>query len=132
MRYINWLIYVVIFSAIPIVANGAIDYWQDKSSNELFKGVRLIDFLICAFCLIGGALCERFNSKVKPSGATVGIGIILAILSLGIYYFVKFELFKDTSVSGRYPSDSAWVITIMIGYVFSIIYSLALMISNSE
>ena len=126
-KYGHWFLFVVIFSAAPILLNIFADYLKIKNGETVFNGVRLMDFLICGFCLIGGALCDRYNSKNTPSGVAVGVGVLLAVIAIGLYAVIRLTNGVETDSMGRYAKDDVLVNVIVSIYFMALFYSLVLM-----
>ena len=123
----HWILFVVFFSLLPVVVNLGWDYITTREASNFWRGVRLIDFLICGFCLIGGSLCDRYNSTSDPSGAAVGIGMILAAAAFGIYVYAKMTYAQPQTEAGVYVRETVFIAVIIGFYLLSIVYSMSLL-----
>lgn len=125
-KYSTWFIFVAIFSAFPILMNLLLDYLGTTSGIFKISGVRLMDFLVCGCCLIGGALCDRFNANLKPSALSIGIALLISFGAYGLYLFIKYSTALNNSL-GIYPNDDKIVTLIIISYIAALLLSVFLL-----
>jgi hypothetical protein len=125
-KYRIWFYLIVLFSALPVLINIGWDFIVLDPKKPFWVGLRLIDFLICGFCLIGGALCDRFNSDYQPSTDAVIGGFMAALAALGFYLAVKWNSSPLNAPHGVYARDNVLVTLIILFYLFSFIFSFTL------
>lgn len=121
-KYGHWFIFVAIFSAIPIFLNIFLDYVSDRNGFFEWRGVRLMDFLTCGFCLIGGAFCDRYNANKAPSGLACAASVAVCSVALALYIFVKYSYASQDALN-YYPHDNQLVLLIMGSYASSLLIS---------
>lgn len=117
-----WVLFVGIVSALPILLNLSLDYVGDMSGKFQWRGVRLMDFLTCGFCLIGGAFCDRFNADKTPSPFTFALGFIIGASALSLYFFIKYT-YAPADELNYFPNDDKLVMLVMGSYVSALILS---------
>lgn len=125
-KYGVWIIFVVILSAFPILFNITLDFLADRHGIFEWRGVRLMDFLTCGFCLIGGAFCDRFNANKMPSALAFGCSILVMVGAISLYVFVKYSYAAQDELN-FYPNDDALVILIMGSYFSALLISLIML-----
>lgn len=126
-KYRIWFYLIVILAALPVIINIAWDFIVKDPKEQFWIGIRLIDFLVCGFCLIGGALCDRFNSKFQPSKDAIVGAFLFCLAGLGFYATAKASSPQATAVVGVYARDGVLMTFILTFYAVSILFSMALM-----
>lgn len=126
-KYGAWLFFVLGFSLLPIVVGIGIDLFISRGKDFYFTGVRVMDFLVCGFALVGGVICDRLNSSCQPSRSAVGFGFIFSVLCLVGYVAIRIDGINQMNDLGYVREEFSLVCTIFVAYLVSVIYSLIML-----